>query len=80
MTDEIKAAAFDKGPVSFMLPTGILQQDMDIIDEQENHIVLTLRVPIDWIRKNHAMLMALSEIVKSRPPAEPEEGDLDEEG
>jgi hypothetical protein len=68
---------------SFMLPTGILQQDFDIIDEQENHVVLTVRVPIELIRHNHALLMALCEIAtgkKLRLLDEPEEGDLDEEG
>ena len=73
------AKAEELNAATIVLPKGILQQDMEIIDEQESHIVLTLRVPIDWIRKNHAMLMALSEIVKSRPLVEPE-GDLAEEG
>lgn len=59
---------------SFVLPTGILQQDFDIIDEQENHVVLTVRVPINLIRDNHAQLMALSRIATGdpRPPAEPD--------
>jgi hypothetical protein len=42
-------------------------QDACIIDEQENHVVLTVRVPLDLIRDNHAMLMALSEIATGRP-------------
>ena len=50
-------------------------EDACIIDEQENHIVLTERLPIDLIRDNHALLMALSEMGKPRPPAE---GDLDD--
>jgi len=66
--------------VAFVLPTGILQQDFDIIDEQENHIVLTVRVPLDLIRDNRALWMALLEMAE-RPtaPAEPD-GDLDGEG
>jgi hypothetical protein len=52
---------------SFVLPTGILMEDACIIDEQENHVVLTVRVPLDLIRDNHAMLMALSEIATGRP-------------
>src|SRR5882724_346952 len=61
----------------FVLPTGILQQDVNIIDEQENHVVLTVRVPLNLIRDNHAMLMALSEIAtgEPRPPAEPDPPD-----
>jgi hypothetical protein len=38
------------------------QQDLDIIDEQETHVVLTVRVPIDLIRDNLSLLKALSEI------------------
>jgi hypothetical protein len=38
------------------------KEDACIIDEQENHIVLTVRVPLDLIRDNHALLMALSEM------------------
>jgi len=67
--------------LAFVLPTGILQQDFNIIDEQEDHIVLTVRVPLDLIRDNRPLLMALLQIAeKPRPPAEPEEGDLDGEG
>jgi hypothetical protein len=46
---------------TFILPLALLQEDCNIIDEQGDHIVLTLRVPKEWIRKNHAVLMALSE-------------------
>lgn len=58
----------------FMLPTGILQQDISIIDEQENHVILTVRVPINLIRDNHALLMELSKIAGAdpRPPAAPD--------
>jgi hypothetical protein len=52
MAEQLNAAAI-------VLPTGILQQDFDIIDEQEDHVVLTVRVPLDLIRDNHALLMAL---------------------
>jgi len=54
---------------TFTLPTGILQQDIDIIDEQENHIVLMVRVPLNWIRDNMPLLTALSEIATGKPRA-----------
>jgi hypothetical protein len=78
---EFKTKAEKLNPAAFTLPTGILQEDFDIIDEQENHVVLTVRVPLNLIRDNRALLMALLEIAaeKPRPPAEPE-NDLDEEG
>ena len=81
MTEEFKAARNPDNPSAFVLPTGILQQDFEIIDEQEAHIVLTVRVPIDLIRDNRALLTALLEMATEKPrrPAEPE-GDLDEEG
>jgi hypothetical protein len=82
-TESKMTKSIDLEKPSFVLPTGILQQDFDIIDEQENHIVLTVRVPIDLIRDNNALLMALIEIAtgkKLRLLDEPEEGDLDEEG
>jgi hypothetical protein len=70
-------------PAIITLPAAILQQDAVVIDEQENHVVLTVRVPIDVIRDNQTTLMALIEIAtgkKLRLLDEPEEGDLDEEG
>jgi len=62
-------------PSLLCCPTGILQRDFDIIDEQENHIVLTVRVPLDLIRDNMPLLMALCEIAtgKPTPPAEPDD-------
>jgi hypothetical protein len=65
---------------TFFLPAAVLQQNAVVIDEQENHIVLTVRVPRDWIRDNHPTLMALCEIAtgKRMVPAEPEKGDLDD--
>jgi hypothetical protein len=63
---------------TFVLPKSILQQDFDIISEQEDHIVLTVRVSLDLIRDNERLLMALLEIARERPPAEPE-GDLDDD-
>jgi len=48
---------------TFALPAAVLRQDAVIIDEQEGHIVLTVRLPVDLIQDNHALLMALSEIV-----------------
>jgi hypothetical protein len=84
MADELNTAtaAIDKSSGGFMLPTAILQQDAVVIDEQENHIVMTLRLPIDVIRDNHTTLMALIEIAtgKRMAPAEPEDGDLDDGG
>jgi hypothetical protein len=58
-------------PTAFVLPVGLLQQDADIIDDQENHIVLTLRLPKEVIRSNRALLRALAEMA-----AQPEKGDL----
>jgi hypothetical protein len=46
---------------TFILPLDLLKQDCDIIDEQDEHIVVTLRLPKAWVRKNHGMLLALSE-------------------
>jgi hypothetical protein len=63
-------------PAAIMLPKGILQQDFDIIDDQENHIVLTVRVPKNLIRDNQRLWQALSEMA-AEPPAE---NDLAEEG
>ncbi len=74
MTEEFKAAAIN--PAAFVLPTGILTEDACIIDAQENHIVLTLRVPIDLIRDNHGLLRALLEIAEK--PTTPAEPDLDD--
>jgi hypothetical protein len=81
MADELNTAtaAIDKTSGVFMLPRAILQQDAVVIDEQENHIVMTLRLPIDVIRDNLTTLMALSEIATGKPRA-PAEGDLDDEG
>jgi hypothetical protein len=45
MTEEFKAArnpAIGIPGVSFVLPVGILQQDFNIIDEQEHHIVRSI--------------------------------------
>jgi hypothetical protein len=55
-----------------------LQQDSVVIDEQENHLVMTLRASLDLIRDNHTTLMALCEIAtgKRMVPAEPEKGEL----
>jgi hypothetical protein len=47
--------------LAFGLPLDLLQQDVDIIDDQAEHIVLTLRIPKATILKNHGLLMALSE-------------------
>jgi hypothetical protein len=63
-----------ENPGAIMLPAAVLRQDAVIIDEQENHIVLTVRVPLDWIRDNHATLMALCEIATGKP-AEPDDDD-----
>jgi hypothetical protein len=68
-------------PAGFVLPAGILRQDFDMIDDQENHIVLTVRIPKEVIRKNQLLLHALMEMsAPTWSPAEPEKGDLDAEG
>jgi hypothetical protein len=72
MSDAFTAARNPDKPGIITLPAAILQEDACIIDEQENHVVLTVRVPLDLIRDNHALLMALSEIAKPRPPSEPD--------
>jgi hypothetical protein len=46
---------------TFILPLDLLQQDCDIIDDQDEHIVLTLRLLKELIRDNHRLLMALAE-------------------
>ena len=48
----------DKG---FVIPSEILRQDSVIIDDQDHHLVLTLRVPKQLIRSNLPLLMALAE-------------------
>lgn len=55
------------GEATFTLPAAVLRQDAVVIDEQENHIVMTMRLPIDLIRNNHTTLMALSEIATGEP-------------
>jgi len=65
-------------PSLLCCPTGILQRDFDIIDEQDDHVVLTVRVPLDLIRDNHALWKALSEIAaKPRAPADPDIDDAE---
>jgi hypothetical protein len=66
-------------PAAFVLPAGILQQDSSIIDDQHDHLVLTLRVPKEMVRKNRPLLQALVEMSAS-PAADPENGDLAAEG
>jgi hypothetical protein len=44
-----------------LLPVQALQQDSLILDDQGGHLVVTLRVSKELIRKNHGMLLALSE-------------------
>jgi hypothetical protein len=76
--DPISAAIdipMDIPGVRFVLPCGVLKEDVCIIDEQEHHVVLTVRVPLDLIRNKHALWQVLSEMAKPTPPAEPE-GDL----
>jgi hypothetical protein len=80
MSDAFTAARNPDNPAIITLPAAILQEDAAVIDEQENHIVLMVRVPIDLIRDNHALLMALSEIAtgKRMVPAEPDPDDAAE--
>lgn len=49
-----------------MLPAGVLQLEACVIDEQPDHLVLTLRVPKAAILSNHHLLMALSEAAARR--------------
>jgi hypothetical protein len=49
-------AAIDKKPGTFLLPTAILQQNAAVIDEQENHIVMTVRLPSDPHLDNDSLL------------------------
>jgi hypothetical protein len=44
-----------------VLPVVALQQDSLILDDQDNHLVLTLRISKQVIRDNHRLLMALAE-------------------
>jgi hypothetical protein len=56
----------EAGATGFVLPVGILQQDSSIIDEQDDHLVLTIRISKEAIRNNHLLLKALSEACASR--------------
>jgi len=88
MAEEFKTAAIDPifaamdKPGVVVLPTAVFLEDAAVIAEQPDHVVLTFRLPIDLIRKNHLLLKELLKIAAEKPtaPAEPEEGDLDEEG
>jgi hypothetical protein len=44
-----------------VLPVAALQMDSVILDTQEDHIVLTIRVPKAVIRDNIPLLMGLAE-------------------
>jgi hypothetical protein len=44
-----------------VLPVQVLQQDSVILDEQEDHVVITLRVPKEWVRNNLQLLMGLAD-------------------
>lgn len=54
-----------------MLPVELLRQDVDIIDDQEEHLVFSVRVSKATILRNHGLLMAISGAVcgQSTPPA-----------
>lgn len=43
------------------LPPGVFDQDGCIIDNQADHIVMTVRLPKSMIRQNYALLVALTE-------------------
>jgi hypothetical protein len=62
MANEHTVTSAIENPTTVVLPAGILQQDADIIDDQENHTVLTLRIPKQVIRSNRALLSALIEM------------------
>jgi hypothetical protein len=44
-----------------LLPRDVLQQDGCIIDNQQDHIVMTVRLPKSMIRENYRLLVALTE-------------------
>jgi hypothetical protein len=43
------------------LPPGVFEQDGCIIDNQADHIVMTVRLPKSMIRENYALLVALTQ-------------------
>jgi hypothetical protein len=45
----------------FTLPVAALQLDSVILDDQEDHVVLTLRVSKEWVRNNLQLLMGLAD-------------------
>jgi cold shock protein len=49
------------------LPVAALQLDSVILDDQDDHLVLTIRLPKEAIRKNLNMLMALSDACVAWP-------------
>jgi hypothetical protein len=50
-----------RGDVLAETKAAALRQDVAIFDDQDEHLVLTLRVPKESIRKNIGILSALSE-------------------
>src|SRR5260370_30051148 len=40
----------------FLLPVGVLREDAAIIDEQPDHVLLTVRIPLTLIRDNIPLL------------------------
>jgi hypothetical protein len=59
--DELKLRRHPESDELRLLPVAALQQDSVILDEQLDHIVLTLRVPKAAIRNNIPLLMALAD-------------------
>jgi hypothetical protein len=46
----------------FMLPRAALQVDSVILDNQEDHVVVTLRIPKAVVRDNLQLLMGLCDM------------------
>jgi hypothetical protein len=59
--DELKLRRHPESDELRLLPVAALQQDSVMLDEQANHIVLTIRVPKAVIRNNMQLLMGLAD-------------------
>ena len=46
-----------------MISNAILQADAVILDEQAEHVVLTMRIPKETVRKNLGLLWCLFDMV-----------------
>lgn len=57
-----------QGIGAFTMSTAVLREDACIIDEQDGHLVLTLRISKETILRNHGLLAALSDAVSGSVP------------